>query len=225
MIQLFCTFSIDNHWRYGILICITTLIIHVRVRYFSTVLYCLHSRDSAVVHYVHFYRTSHTTVLYYICWLPFEILQSYWHYIIDNSNQDAIPNWSYDQIECNGNEIIEIMNRYWLNLTVTLQINSQNQERLLRVVSSFLTQENVCCPNFQNTSLAGNFGPQIWLPDGHFGQFRAIGPMELLRPESNPHQAHNQCTFEVWSQYHEQFTHMCTISPTIQETKKLTKTG
>ena len=37
-------------------------------------------------------------------------------------------------------------------------------------------------PEFQNKSLAGNFGPQIWLPDGHFGQFRAIGPMELLRP-------------------------------------------
>ena len=48
---------------------------------------------------------------------------------------------------------------------------------------------NVCCPNFQDTSfkiqdtsLVGNFGPQIRLPDGHFGQFRAIGPMELLRP-------------------------------------------
>ena len=27
-----------------------------------------------------------------------------------------------------------------------------------------------------------NFGPQIRLPDGHFGQFRAIGPMVLLRP-------------------------------------------
>ena len=131
---------------------------------------------------VQFYRTRHTTALYYIYWLPFEILQSYLHYIIDNSNQDAIPNWSYDQIEYNGDEIIEIINRYWLNLTVTLQINSQNQERLLRVVSSFLTQENVCCPNLQNTSLAGNFGPQIRLPDGHFGQFRAIGPMELLRP-------------------------------------------
>ena len=185
MIQLSCTFSIDNQWRYGSLIFITTLIIHVRVQYFTTVLYCLHSRDFAVVHYVHFYRTSHTTVLNYIYWLPFEILQSYLHYIIDNSNQDAIPNWSYDQIEYNGDEIIEIMNRYWLNLTVTLQINSQNQERLLRVVSSFLTLENVCCPNFQNTSLAGNFGPQIRLPDGHFGQFRAIGPMELLRPGLN----------------------------------------
>ena len=34
------------------------------------------------------------------------------------------------------------------------------------------------CANFQNqnTRLAGNFGPQI-----SFGQFRAIGPMELLR--------------------------------------------
>ena len=52
----------------------------------------------------------------------------------------------------------------------------------MRWLSSWLTQENVCCPNFQNTSLAGNFGPQIWLPDGHFGQFRAIGPIRLLRP-------------------------------------------
>ena len=53
-------------------------------------------------------------------------------------------------------------------------------------VSSCLTQENVCCPNCQNTSLAGNFGAQIRLPDRHFGQFRAIGPMELLRRNSNP---------------------------------------
>ena len=55
--------------------------------------------------------------------------------------------------------------------------NSVCSEQLPR-----LTEENVCCPNFQNTSLVGNFGPQIWLPDSHFGQCRAIGPMELLRP-------------------------------------------
>ena len=135
-------------------------------------------------HHVHFYRTRDTTVLYYIYWLPFEILQSYLHYVIDNSNQGAIPKWSYKQIEYNGEEIIEIMNRYWLNLTVTLQITYQNQERIGRAVSSCLTQENVFCPNIQNTSLAGNFGPQIRLPDGHFGQFRAIGPMGLFRPDS-----------------------------------------
>ena len=43
-------------------------------------------------------------------------------------------------------------------------------------------QENVCCPNYQNTSLTDSLGPQMRLPDGHFGQFRAIGPMELLKP-------------------------------------------
>ena len=55
-IQLICAVSIDNRWRYGSLICITTLMIHVRVQYFTTVLYCLPSRDSAVVHYAHFYK-------------------------------------------------------------------------------------------------------------------------------------------------------------------------
>ena len=75
-----------------------------------------------------------------------------------------------------------IKTRCLLNLTVTLQIASQNEECIWCAVGSCLMQENVCCPNFQNTSLAGNFGPQIRLPDSHFGQFRAIGPMELLRP-------------------------------------------
>ena len=43
-------FPLINHWRYGSLICITTLIIHVRVqRGILPVLYGLHSRDSAVV--------------------------------------------------------------------------------------------------------------------------------------------------------------------------------
>ena len=39
-----------------------------------------------------------------------------------------------------------------------------------------------CWPNFQKPNLAGNFVPQLRLSDGHFGQFRAIGPMKLLRP-------------------------------------------
>ena len=151
MIPLTCTFYIDNHWRYGSLICITPLKIHVRVQYFTSVLYCLHSRDSAVVNYAHFYRTRDTTVLYYIYWLPFEILQPYLHYVIYNSNQGTIPSWSYNQIEYSGDEIIAIMNNNWLNLTVTLQITSQNQERIGCAVSSCLTQENLCCPNFQNT--------------------------------------------------------------------------
>ena len=76
------------------------------------------------------------------------------------------------------------MNKSWFSTLwqVTLQNAHQNLERIGCAVSSWLAQENVCCPNFQNTSLAGTFSPQIWLPDGHFGQFRAIGPMELLRP-------------------------------------------
>ena len=63
MTQWTCTFSIDNHWGFGSLICITTLIIHVRIQYFTTVLYFLHSRYFAVVHCC---RTRDTTVLYYI---------------------------------------------------------------------------------------------------------------------------------------------------------------
>ena len=47
---------------------------------------------------------------------------------MDNSNQGAIPNWSHNQIEYNGDEIIEIMNRNWLNLAVTLQITSQKKK-------------------------------------------------------------------------------------------------
>ena len=38
-------------------------------------------------------------------------------------------------------------------------------------------------PNVQPYKFAGQFRTQIPLPDGHFGQFRAIGPMELLRPD------------------------------------------
>ena len=77
------------------------------------------------------------------------------------------------------------MNKSWFNTKwqslcrTPLKIKSAYGVQWVR---SWLTHENVCCPNFQNTSLAGNFGPQIWLPDCYFGQFRAIGPMELLRP-------------------------------------------
>ena len=45
---------LNNHWRYGSPICITKLIIQIRGQYLTTVLYCLHSRDSVVVHYVLF---------------------------------------------------------------------------------------------------------------------------------------------------------------------------
>ena len=107
------------------------------------------------------------------------MLESYLHYAIDDSYQGSIINWPYNQTKYNEDEIIESMTKSWFN---NKQNASQNQERIGCAVSSWLTHENVCCPNFQNTSLAGNFGPQIWLPNGHFGQLRAIGPMELLRP-------------------------------------------
>ena len=57
---------IDNHWRYGSTIFITTLIIKIRIQYSTTALYWLHSRDSAIVHYVNFYRTRDTADLYYV---------------------------------------------------------------------------------------------------------------------------------------------------------------
>ena len=37
------------------------------------------------------------------------------------------------------------------------------------------------CPNVQPYKFGGQFRKQIPLPDGNFGQCRAIGPMELLR--------------------------------------------
>ena len=38
------------------------------------------------------------------------------------------------------------------------------------------------CPNIQPHKFGGQLRTQIQLPDGHFGQSRAIEPMELLRP-------------------------------------------
>ena len=57
---------LDNHLRYGSPICITKLIIQIGDQYLTTALYCLHSRDSVVVHYVIFYGVRDTTVVYYI---------------------------------------------------------------------------------------------------------------------------------------------------------------
>ena len=102
------------------------------------------------------------------------MLESYLHYAIDDSYQGSIINWSYNK------NTMETINKSWFN--IKWQNASQNRDPIGCAVSSWLTHENVFCLNFQNTSLVGNFGPQIWLPDGHFGQFRAIGPMELLRP-------------------------------------------
>ena len=157
MIKLTCTFSIDNHGRYGSIICITTLLIHARVQYFTTVLYCLHSRDSAVVHTVHFYRTLSCTIsidyhLRYcslICIMSL-IIQIRVQYLTDHIiklNTVEMRSWRswYSK-------------RNWLNLTVTLHITSQNQERIGCAVSSCLKQKNICCPNFQNTY---TFGGQL----------------------------------------------------------------
>ena len=59
---------LDNHWIYGSPICITELIIQIRDQYLTTALYCLHSRDSVVVHYVHFYGVRDTAAVYYTYW-------------------------------------------------------------------------------------------------------------------------------------------------------------
>ena len=63
----YCYHSLDNHWRYGSLICITTLIIQIRVQYLNTFLYWLHSGDSAAVHYSISTGPLYAT-LYYIYW-------------------------------------------------------------------------------------------------------------------------------------------------------------
>ena len=43
------------------------------------------------------------------------ILQSYLHYVIDDSYQGSIINWSYNQSKYSGDEIIEIMNKSIFN--------------------------------------------------------------------------------------------------------------
>ena len=50
-------------------------------------------------------------------------------------------------------------------------------------VSSSLVQKKGC-PNVQPHKFGRQLRTQIPLPDGQFGQSRAIGPMELLRPET-----------------------------------------
>ena len=112
------------------------------------------------------------------------ILQSYMHYVIDDSKHG-----STDHI-INLNTVEMRSLRPWTKVDSTLSYGHFAEHRALKIKSAYsvywlcslMTQENVCCPNFQNTSLTGNLGPQIRLPDGRFGQFRAIGPMELLRP-------------------------------------------
>ena len=143
MIPLTCTISTDNYWRHGSFICITALIIQIKVQYLTTVLYCLNSRYSAVVHYVHFYRTrgyhslfctvsidNHSRYSSVLC-IVLLIIQIRVHYLTDRITK------------LNTVGITEIMNRKWLNMPVTLQNTSQNQEHTGCAVSSCLMQEKV----------------------------------------------------------------------------------
>ena len=101
-----------------------------------------------------------STVLYHIYWLPFEILQSYLHYVIDNSNQGVIPNWSYNQIEYNGDEIIEITNRNRLTWIVTLQITSQTLWRAHRLYCELMFDaEKRLLPEFSKYKFGGQLRP------------------------------------------------------------------
>ena len=159
MIPLSCTASIDNHLRYCSLICIMSLMIHIRVQYLTG----------------HIIKVSTVEIR-------------------------SLRPWTKVESKLSDSHFAE---------------------------SSWLTQGNVCCPNFQNTSLAGNFGPQIWLPDGHFGQFRAIGPMELLRPDIyiyiyqptiNPCSSLSSCSSE-WLKSLFSVCNVCIWSPWSQTVK------
>ena len=83
-------------------------------------------------------------------------------YINDDWNQDQIPNWSYDKIENSEDEIIEIVNKNWSNMAVTLQNTSQNQERISCAVPEQLFDAGKrLLPEFSKPNLAGNFVPQL----------------------------------------------------------------
>ena len=80
--------------------------------------------NSEVWTITHCLGLGHKTMVCAVCLSIFLWIYSYGIY---DSNQGTTPNWSYNQIEYNGDEIIAIMKNNWLNLTVTLQITSQNR--------------------------------------------------------------------------------------------------
>ena len=83
-------------------------------------------------------------------------------YINDDWNQDQIPNWSYNKIENSEDEIIEIVNKSWSNMAVTLQNTSQNQERISCAVPEQLFDAGKrLFPEFKKNKFGGQLRPTI----------------------------------------------------------------
>ena len=83
-------------------------------------------------------------------------------YINDDWNQDQIPNWSYNKIENSEDEIIEIVNKSWSNMAVTLQNTSQNRERISCAVPEQLFDAGKrLLPEFSKTKFGGQLRPTI----------------------------------------------------------------
>ena len=82
-------------------------------------------------------------------------------YINDDWNQDQIPNWSYNKIENSEDEIIEIVNKSWSNMAVTLQNTSQNQERICAVPEQLFGAGKRLLPVFSKNKFGGQLRPTI----------------------------------------------------------------
>ena len=161
MIQLTCTFSIDNHWRYGSLICITTLLIHVRssISPQSCIAYTLGVLQSCTLSI----STGHVIPL--SCTIPIDyhsryctVLLALCLNVIDNSYQGAITNWSYNQIEFSGDEIIEIMKRNWLNLSHFANYLSKSTAHMVCCEQLFETGKRLL-PKFSKYKFGGKLRP------------------------------------------------------------------
>ena len=67
------------------------------------------------------------------------------------SNQGPIPNRWYNQTEYSGDEIIEIINRNWFNMTVTSHLQN-----------TFQNQERIGCAMSRKTFVVRTFKIQVW---------------------------------------------------------------
>ena len=138
-------------------------------QYLTTVAKCSHKRDSAVVHYAHFEDPwYHCLVLYQLitCNLSLEN-QSWAQYLtghaikLNTVEMRSLRSWT------------EIDSTRQSLLRIPFKIKSAHGVQWADVWKRMLPELSKC---------KGNFSPQIQLPDSHFGQFRAIGPMGFLRP-------------------------------------------
>ena len=94
--------------------------------------------------------------------------------------------WYYPSIRLIGYEIMDrIDTDHGCSIRKSVCWTIQNKERHGWMVTCSLARKKIGCPNVQPSKFGGQLRTQILLPDGHFGQSRAIGPMELLRPATS----------------------------------------